>query len=98
MCKKTKCGICIVLMAAAAVIIWMMYQRITQSKEIQHDGSTLVKDMKSVYSDSKCVCKDAKQMGMDVVDEAVQVKDDLAKEVKTVKNNICGCEKNDTQG
>jgi predicted PP-loop superfamily ATPase len=79
--------------AAAALIFWLLYQRMSQSKEIQHDGSTLVKDMKSVYSDSKCVCKDARQMGMDMIDETMQMKDDLTKDVKDVKDQLCGCEK-----
>ncbi len=93
MCKKCKCGICLALLAAAGVIIWMLYQRISQSKEISHDGSTLVKDMKTVYSGTKCVCDDAKQMGKDMINETMQMKDELAKEVKDVKNAICGCEK-----
>lgn len=98
MYKKCKCGICLALIAAAAVIAWLLYQRASQSKEISHDGSTLVKDMKTVYSDSKCVCKDAKQIGKDVINETMQMKDDLVKEVKDVKDTICGCDKNNANG
>lgn len=98
MCKKCKCGICLGLVAAAAVIAWLLYQRVGQSKEISHDGSTLVKDMKAVYSDSQCVCKDAKQIGKDVINETMQMKDELVKEVKDVKNSICGCDKSNDNG
>lgn len=98
MCKKCKCGICLVLIAAATVIFWLLYQRANDSKEISHDGSTLVKDMKAVYSDSRSVCKDAKQMGKDMIDETVQMKDELVKEVRDVKNTICGCNKSNDNG
>lgn len=98
MLKKCKCGICLGMIAAAAVIGWLLYQRMGQSKELSHDGSTLVKDMKTVYSDSKSVCKDAKQIGKDVIDETVQMKDDLVKEAKDVKDTICGCGKSNGNG
>ncbi len=89
MCKKCKCCLCLGLAAAAIVLVWMMYQRMSQSKEISHDGCTLVKDMKTVFEDSKCVCKDAKKMEKDMVDETIQMKKDL---VKDVKNAVCGCD------
>lgn len=98
MCKKCKCGICLAVVAAAAFIAWLLYQRASESKALSHDGSTLVKDMKAVYSDSKCVCKDAKQMGKDMIDETIQMKDDLVKEVKDVKDTICGCDKSNDNG
>lgn len=75
-------------MAAALIFMWILYQRMSQSQEISHDGSTLVKDMKSVFEDSKCVCKDAMKMEKDMCEETVQMKKDLVNDVK----NVCGCD------
>ncbi len=89
MCKKCKCGLCLGLLAAALILMLMMYQRMKQSQEISHDGATLVKDMRSVFEDSKCVCKDAKKMEKDMINETMEMKKDI---VQDVKNAVCGCE------